>query len=436
MAANKRRRPPSRRTEPRAAGVGTVATTTTPPPPPPPAPISTTKVQRELDVHRQELAAQNEELRRANGDLTTAKDRYAQLYDGAPIALFTLDEAGIIIEANLSGAGLLDTPRNVLFGRSFDEVVAAASRASFRSFRRDVMSGSARLVHETTLAMGTRRIRVRIEAARSAADPNAAPECLLCITDESEREQIEAERRAFQARVAEVNRVEALGTLAGAIAHDLNNILSIVLAHADLVLLGDGEPTDTRDSVEHIRGAALRAAELSRQMIAYCGRERLRSEPLDVSMLVRDMSNLLVESGSKDIELALELADALPLVIGDSGRLQQVVLNLVVNAADAIAGGSGRIVLRTRESFGSPYPRGVVIECTDDGHGMDSPTAQRAFDPFFSTRKSGRGLGLAVVHGTVRAHGGTVTVESAVGKGTTFRVFLPAALAGSPSNTN
>lgn len=405
-------------------------------------PTASARVHRELDIHRQELTAQNEELRRANGELTTAKERYAQLYDGAPIGYFTLDEDAIIVEANLAGAGLIGAPRHVLFGRCFDELVAPASRASFRSFRRRLLEAGEPLVHETTLAIGARRVPVRIEAARIATDHDAAPQCLLCVTDESARRQIEAERRAFQVRAAEVTRVDSLGALAGSVAHDLNNIISVVLAHADLLLLGEAGSATAAVSVKHIRDAALRAAELAREMSSYCGEERLRAEPLDVSTLIGAMRDMLVRSGSHDIELVLDLAEGLPLVIGDGARLQQVVLNLVVNAIESIGPGAGRIIVRTTEGSSSAVARpqcyvgGVVIECRDNGRGMDPRTAHQAFDPFFTTKLKGRGLGLALVHGTVRAHGGVVTVESQSGTGTTFRVFLPAALAGSPGNAN
>ncbi len=286
------------------------------------------------------------------------------------------------------------------------------------------MTSGIRSVHETTLVSGARRISVRIEAARIATAPLAVAECVLCVTDESERIALEEERRSFDARVAEITRIESLGTLAGAIAHDLNNILGIVLAHADLVLLNQSQEEDeTLDSVSHIRDAALRAADLSKQMLAYCGRERLRSERLDVSAVVHAMREQLGEARPEGAELVLELGEDLPFVIGDTLRLQQIVLNLVVNAAEAIGPDGGRIVVRT-----SAAGAGVVIECTDDGRGMDAQTARRAFDPFFTTKRMGRGLGLAVVHGTVRAHGGTVVIESVVGKGTTLRVNLPVAL--------
>jgi PAS domain S-box-containing protein len=153
-------------------------------------------IRRELEVHREELATQNEELRRANAALMNATERYAQLYDGAPIAYFTLDERGMVVEANLAGAELLQEARHFLFGRSFDERVAPSSRKSFRDFRARVLETGNRAVHETALAVGADRVHVRIEAARLTTGPADAAQCLICVIDVTKRRQLSELRRA------------------------------------------------------------------------------------------------------------------------------------------------------------------------------------------------------------------------------------------------
>lgn len=388
---------------------------------------------RELDVHREELACQNDELRRANAELMTSKERYAQLYDGAPIGYFTLDEAGIIVEANLAGADLLDASRNALFGHSFDELVVPGSRESFRNFRRRVVAQGGRPVHETLLVMDGRRFPVRIEAAclSSAAIPRS--QCLLCVTDETERKYLEEQRRTLEARVAETHRRESLGVLAGGIAHEFNNILAVVLAHVDLALMDAPESSEKHGAIADIREAAVRAADLSKQMLAFSGRTRVHAEAVDVSGVIRAMGALLATSAPKEVELVLDLAADLPSVVGDSLQIQQIVLNLVLNAVEGIGNSAGKIMVRTSacetsaDAGSSRSEERVLIEVSDNGRGMDDATRRRAFDPFFSTKLTGRGLGLAVVHGNVRAHGGTVVVDSRPNGGATLRVYLPVA---------
>jgi PAS domain S-box-containing protein len=389
----------------------------------------TERLRLELDVHRDELRAQNEDLRQTNAALLTAKERYAQLYDDAPIAYFTIDEAGVIAEANLAGAQLLEASRNFLFGRRFDELVVPSSRESFRGYRRRVFEHGGRPVHETVLSTGTRKFPVRIEGSRLAGPGFERAHCLLCVTDETERRGVEEERRQLEAKVAEAQRLESLGMLASGIAHDFNNILAIALTHTELMLEELANPEQLEVSAKEVRSAVMRAADLAHQMLVYSGRGPIVSETLDLSEVVRSMNGLLVSAAPKDC-LLLELADDLLPIAAERARLQQIILNLVVNAAEAVSS-SGRIRLRTRNAPAAPRPEEeraddrVLIEVSDDGKGMDDETRRRAFDPFFSTKFAGRGLGLAVVHGNVQAHGGTIGVESRPNGGTTVRVYLP-----------
>lgn len=397
-----------------------------------PPPISGTAprtlLARELDAHRQELAAQNVELRRTNAALLAATERYAELYDGAPSAYFTLDPDSVVVEANLAAADLLGAPRNVLFGRRFADLVVPQLRESFRSFCRGVHTEGGRLSHETLLAVGNRRVPVKIEAARPAT---RVGQLLLSVTDETERRYLEQERRSLEARTAEAQRLESVGALANGLAHDFNNALAIVLSHADLVLLDDAATDPTREAVAEIRRAGARAADLAKQMLTYAGRGRMRAERVDVSRLIRSMQTMLEASVSKDVDVVYDLAEDLPPVMGESALIQQVIWNLVVNASEAIVPGAGQVMVRTRSHIqtastdGAPRGLSVLVEVTDDGRGMDELTRRRAFDPFFSTKRAGRGFGLAVVHGNVRTHGGLVAIESHLNRGTSVRVYLP-----------
>ena len=266
-----------------------------------------------------------------------------------------------------------------------------------------------------------------------------APARLLWIAlDVTQRRRLDGE--VLRGRLERSQRLEQLGLLVGGIAHDFNNLLTAVQGNVELARrrLPPGAP-----GVEHLEDAIREseiAAELTQQLLAYAGRGRLRTEPLDMSELVRQLGKLIRSSVSKKALLAFDLADDLPPISADAAQVRQVVLNLVTNASDALVGKEGRVVVRTyavsadREFLARAFvddelPPGsyVVVEVRDSGHGMDTETQNRAFDPFFSTKERGQGLGLAATLGIVRQHRGTIMVTTQPRQGSTFRVLLPAA---------
>jgi PAS domain S-box-containing protein len=251
------------------------------------------------------------------------------------------------------------------------------------------------------------------------------------------------EQKRSAERLRQSQKLESLGILAGGIAHDFNNILTGILGHASL--LSDALPrgTDEWSSAQQIAGAAERAAKLTQQMLAYSGKGRFVVEPVDVSRYIREIAALMNASIPKHVELNLQLAQGLPPVEADAAQLQQLVMNLLLNGAEAIPSEGGRLTVVTKvESLDRQQIRSlrgaedlapgryVVIEVQDTGCGMDEETLPRIFDPFFTTKFTGRGLGLSAVQGIVRGHKGAIKVYSAPGVGTTFRVWLPAAAAG------
>ncbi len=256
--------------------------------------------------------------------------------------------------------------------------------------------------------------------------------------DVTERKRAEMERRDMQERLQHTQKLESLGVLAGGIAHDFNNLLVGILGHADLGLSDVSSVSPVRKSLEEIKKAAVRASELTNQMLAYSGKGRFVTKAIDLNELVQEMTHLLEVSISKKIVLKFDLADQLPSVEVDTTQMRQVVMNLITNASDAIENKSGWITVSTeavqlnKDDLRSTYladdlPEGyyVVLEVADSGCGMSEETMARIFDPFFTTKFAGRGLGLAALQGIVRGHGGTIKVYSELGKGTTFRVLLP-----------
>jgi len=258
------------------------------------------------------------------------------------------------------------------------------------------------------------------------------------IQDITERRRAEAEQRTIEAKLQQAQKLESLGVLAGGIAHDFNNLLTGVLGYAELALLTLAPDAPAHAHLDQIRQAALRAADLAQQMLAYAGRGRLALQTIDLARLVMGMARLLQAALSKHTVMRFEHAPRLPAIEGDPTQLRQVIMNLLTNAAEAIQAEGGVVTVRTSQvdaqpaDLVSPYlheelPTGsyVALEVADTGCGMDEATLATIFDPFFTTKFTGRGLGLAGVLGIVRSHRGTVQVTSQPGQGTTFRILLP-----------
>ncbi len=248
-----------------------------------------------------------------------------------------------------------------------------------------------------------------------------------------------SERQRLEQMLLVSAKLESLGMLAGGVAHDFNNLLTGVLGNASLLAEELPEGSAAWSFAQSIASAAEHAARLSQQMLAYSGRGRFVVEPVDVSDYIRRTVPLVESSIPKHVELSLDLPSTLPLIEADTAQLQQVIMNLVINGAEAIEPRGGRLTVTTRSTLvDDHYIRGlslndelrpgtyVAVEVTDTGCGMDEKTVARIFDPFFTTKFLGRGLGLAAVQGIVRGHKGAIKVYSIPGQGTTFRVLFPA----------
>ncbi len=263
------------------------------------------------------------------------------------------------------------------------------------------------------------------------------------VTDELRADE---ERAQLEAQMQQAQKLESLGILAGGIAHDFNNLLVGILGNASLALLDLPSDSPVRHSVAEIEQAAQRAAELTRQLLAYAGKGRFVVEPVDCSQVVREMTALLRTAVSKNAQVSLSLADDLPPVEADVTQLRQVVMNLITNASDALPDQGGMIYIHTGhqeidgEYLSTCVPgsdtapgRFVFVEVRDDGRGMDETTRARIFDPFFTTKFTGRGLGLAATLGIVRGHRGAIRVYSEPLKGTSIKLLFPAGLGTVPA---
>ncbi|MCK4505008.1 MAG: PAS domain S-box protein [Candidatus Aegiribacteria sp.] len=268
--------------------------------------------------------------------------------------------------------------------------------------------------------------------------PYSGDSVVAVIRDVTERKNAEDERRLLQAQVQHSQKLESLGVLAGGIAHDFNNILMTILGNADLALMSLPRTSSARESVKEIEIAATRAAELSRQMLAYSGRGSFEIVPLNLNEVIVELTHMLEVSISKKAVLRFRLADELPLIMADATQVRQILMNLITNASEALEEKSGIIAITTGAVYcDKEYFRDVemteelsegmyiYIEVADTGCGMNEDTSSRLFDPFFTTKFTGRGLGLSAVLGIILSHNGAIKLYSEPGEGTTFKVLFP-----------
>lgn len=262
---------------------------------------------------------------------------------------------------------------------------------------------------------------------------------LAIHNDISDKKLALEERFNLERQIQRTQKLESLGVLAGGIAHDFNNLLGVILGYADLALVKVSKTDPVCSDVEEIIKASLRASDLCRQMLTYSGKGQMSIRDLDLLKLVRDTSNLLKVSISKKVKLELNLPEELPLIKADASQIDQVLLNLVINASESFGDKIGTINLSLKTIhcsrdyldnliLGKELSEGVYVclRASDTGKGMDKETLDRIFEPFFSTKFTGRGLGLSVVMGIVKSHKGALDVKSIPDEGTAISVFFPA----------
>ena len=364
----------------------------------------------------------------AESALVASEERFRTLVEHAPTGIFVGSE-GRFAYINQSAARMFDPTGTVrLVGRPVIERFHADSRPA--------LVHRMRLVDEEGRATppGEQRC-LRVDGSEFEAEVatvpfvyDGAPSALVFFNDITDRKRLEAQLRQAQ-------KLEAIGHLAGGVAHDFNNILAAMMMHLGLLQLSPALDDETWRAVKDLESEAQRAATLTRQLLMFSRRSVLAVKTTDVNDVVANLLKMLTRLIGEHVSLRFDGTSALPVVEADAGMLEQVLMNLVVNARDAMPKG-GRITISTSvDTRKSSAPAGddaqeasfVCLSVSDTGCGMDAATMKRIFEPFFTTKEAGRGtgLGLATVHGIVGQHNGWVEVESALGQGSTFRVLLP-----------
>ena len=391
---------------------------------------------------REETAQLEREMadrRRIEAALRESERKYKALVETTDTGFVILDYTGQVIDANAEYVRLTGrAARSEVIGHTVMEWTAEQDRQqNAEAIRQCAERGTIRNLDLRYVSPSGQLTPIEINA--TVVSSGDSPRILSLCRDISARKQAEELRIRMETQMLQVQKLESLGLLAGGIAHDFNNLLTGVLGNVDLALADSPSSTPIRANLESIDKAAQQAAELCRQMLDYSGKGHFVIQTIDLRELATEMIHMLEVSISKKTAIHCQFADPVPAIDADPSQIRQVIMNLIINASEAIGEQSGDITLAIGAMIcdrafmanavaDSDLPEGkyAYLEVTDTGCGLDAATQSRIFEPFFTTKFTGRGLGLAAVLGIVRGHKGAIKVTSEKGKGSTFRVLFPA----------
>jgi PAS domain S-box-containing protein len=366
----------------------------------------------------------------AEEGLRRSEERYRSLVEGAPDAIFSLSLEGTLTSANAAAEAITGWSRNEMEGRPLRLFVHPDELALADGTWKAALGGEQPPPVELSIERQKGGYVILEFTMTPQFEENRVVEILGIGRDITERKQLEKQLRQAQ-------RMESIGQLAGGVAHDFNNLLTVIQGHTSLLELNDQLDAESRDSISQIADAADRAANLTRQLLTFSRQQVMQSAHLDLNTVVGSMTKMLCRLLGEDVALKVHPAPYLPCIVADTGMIEQILMNLAVNARDAMPGG-GTLTISTaprafteEEADASASAREgqfVHLSVTDTGSGIAPEHLARIFEPFYTTKDIGKGtgLGLATVYGVVNQHRGWIEVESTLGSGTRFDIFLPA----------
>ncbi len=396
-----------------------------------------TKLINDIQVFQAELEIQNDELRTSLDELEKSRTRFSRLFDMAPAGYIILDESGIVLDVNQTMMDMLHKHRDDLMRKPFSRFIAPDDQGIFLARFTAFYKNPADKTMEIRLIKGSNSMFHARLAARFIpletypGKPDIDQFCLI-VTDITETKQAEA-------RILHLEKAESLGRLAGAVAHHYNNLLTVVMGNLDMALIDLPEDCEPAASLTQAMEAARRASKLGSMMLAYLGQTNAPRKRLDLSRTCKGFLSALQADMPSHIILEADLQETGPAVTANARQIQQILEFLVTNAWEAMGDKTGSVYLGMRRVCSTEiatahrYPMDfqpdktdyACIEVTDTGPGIPENDIDKIFEPFYSTKFTGRGLGLPVALGAVKTHSGCMTVATRPGRGTRIMFFLP-----------
>ncbi len=390
----------------------------------------------ELSVHQIELEMQQEELMQSRDEMEAGLERYTELYDFAPVGYLTLARDGTILEVNLTATKMLGVDRSLLKGARIALFLDPEGIKSFNALMERVFSHKEPHFCECMLVHEESALTLQRTVCIDAVVQDDGQSCRAVLSDVTHQKQIERENAALQATLVHAEKMESIGRLAGGVAHEINNMLQVMLGNIEILIATGDLDASMHLPLVDVRNSIMKSAEIVRKLLVFARKELVNPTKLDLNTSLKEMGERLECLLGDNIRLTFSLGEGLWSVDMYLPQIEQIMINLTLNARDAMKEGGDFFIATRNVQVDAPFSQShpeiepgdyVVVEVGDNGCGMDKETLDFVFEPFFTTKPmtEATGLGLAVVYGIVRQNLGAIFAHSTKGKGTTFEIYLP-----------